>query len=271
MANEFIQAGPKALRDMIVTDNTRMGSRFALLTLHTADCRPLPEALPGQFVQVAPLHRGTSLLRRPISINYCDARAGMMQLLIADAGRDTHEFVNASPGDRLNILTPLGNGWPTDVSSYSRIVLIGGGVGTAPVYFYGKWLRDRYGLRPVFVLAARSAADVLLMEKFREVGDVYVTTDDGSLGTRGFASDSEALTADCSGATQLWCVCGPAPMMKAVAAKSKTVPAVSCCVSLENMMACGLGACLCCVEKTVHGNVCVCTYGPVFDLKDLTW
>lgn len=268
MTNTWPGRVPKQLRDMRVTDNRRLGSRYALLTLHTADSKPLPPALPGQFVQVSAGQPDGTLLRRPISINDCVPQAGMMQLLVADAGRVTRNLVNAGVGDIVNILTPLGQSWPQDIESGTRVVLCGGGVGIAPIFFYGKWLSER-GIIPEFVLAARTASDLLLLDRFREIGTVHICTDDGSMGTKGFAHQSPALAAG-TGKRQLWCVCGPAPMMKAIARVARA-SGVECYVSLENMMACGLGACLCCVEKTVSGNVCVCTNGPVFNIEDLTW
>lgn len=258
----------KELRDMRLTDIRRLGSRYALLTLHTADSKPLPEAKPGQFVQVSAGQPDGTMLRRPISINDCLPAAGMMQLLVADAGRVTHHLVNAKVGDIFNILTPLGQSWPEEIQDGTRVVLCGGGVGIAPIYYYGKWLKQR-GISVEFVLAARTASDLLLLERFREVGTVHLCTDDGTAGTKGFAHESPALR-QTGYKRQLWCVCGPGPMMKAIARLARET-GVDCYVSLENMMACGLGACLCCVEKTVHGNVCVCTNGPVFNISELTW
>ena len=124
------------------------------------------------------------------------------------------------------------------------------------------------GLTPEFVIGARSEADLLELDMLREIGEVHVTTDDGSAGEHGVVTCHSTWRL---GATiqRVYC-CGPAPMMKAVASLSDSLGA-DCEVSLENMMACGLGACLCCVEKTVRGNVCVCTEGPVFNIKELTW
>ena len=131
--------------------------------------------------------------------------------------------------------------------------------------FWGAEL-NRLGFRPEFLLGARSAKDVLQLDEFTGIGKVYVSTEDGSLGETGLITANSVLSRH---SDYIYC-CGPAPMMKAVAKKAREVNAV-CEVSLENMMACGLGACLCCVENTVKGNVCVCTEGPVFNINELTW
>lgn len=119
----------------------------------------------------------------------------------------------------------------------------------------------------MFLLGARTGNDLLELEDFKRYGEVYITTEDGSMGEKGFVTQHTLLQARSFSRIS---VCGPKPMMVAVA-KYAMHAGIPCEVSLENMMACGLGACLCCVEKTVRGNVCVCKEGPVFDIKDLTW
>jgi dihydroorotate dehydrogenase electron transfer subunit len=116
------------------------------------------------------------------------------------------------------------------------------------------------------LLGARSGKDLLELDEFEKYGEVCVSTEDGSVGEKGLVTQHSVLNRECG---MIYC-CGPAPMMKAVAAIAKQ-KSICCEVSLENMMACGVGACLCCVEKTVKGNVCVCTEGPVFNINDLTW
>ena len=131
----------------------------------------------------------------------------------------------------------------------------------------GKCLKSN-GIRPTFLLAAKSATELPRIEEFRNVGNVLISTDDGSAGVAGLITENPALHSDVW--SHIYC-CGPMPMMKAVAAIA-LAGRISCEVSLENSMACGLGACLCCVENTVDaGNVCVCTDGPVFDINRLNW
>ena len=147
-----------------------------------------------------------------------------------------------------------------------RLLLVGGGVGVAPLLYFGAEIK-KMGGRPSFLLGARTKTDLLQLELFEALGDVYVTTEDGSYGERGFVTNHSVLQT--THFDQISC-CGPKPMMKAVAAYA-TKHDVSCEVSLENMMACGLGACLCCVEKTIEGNLCVCKDGPVLNIKKLLW
>lgn len=237
---------------------------YSRLTLAPADGSTLPVILPGQFVQVAANTPGV-FLRRPISINDVNYDQNTIDLLIRKAGKGTSTLVALKEGDKLNILLPLGNGFSLDVASGSRLLLIGGGVGVAPLLYLGRKLKEA-GYKPEFLLGARSAADLLELDDFAAVGTVHVSTEDGSMGERGLVTRHSALEGNID---TIYC-CGPAPMMKAVAAIARE-RAINCEVSLENMMACGLGACLCCVENTVKGNVCVCTEGPVFNINLLNW
>ncbi len=237
---------------------------YSRLTLAPADGSMLPAILPGQFVQVAANTPGV-FLRRPISINDVNYDQNTIDLLIRKAGKGTSTLVALKEGDKLNILLPLGNGFSFDVASGSRLLLIGGGVGVAPLLYLGRKLKEA-GHKPEFLLGARSAADLLELDDFAAVGTVHVSTEDGSMGEHGLVTRHSALEGNID---TIYC-CGPAPMMKAVAAIARE-RAINCEVSLENMMACGLGACLCCVENTVKGNVCVCTEGPVFNINLLNW
>lgn len=123
------------------------------------------------------------------------------------------------------------------------------------------------GIEPTFLLGARSASDLLQLDLFGKYGRVYITTEDGTAGEQGFVTNHSILNNE---HFDRIATCGPKPMMMAVA-RYAAKAGVDCEVSLENMMACGLGACLCCVEKTVEGNLCVCKDGPVFNIKQLLW
>jgi dihydroorotate dehydrogenase electron transfer subunit len=148
----------------------------------------------------------------------------------------------------------------------SRILLVGGGIGTAPLLYTGKILKNS-GFNPIFLLGGRTKNDIVQIEEFRKLGIVHITTEDCSAGEKGFVTNHSALASEKFDKIY---ACGPKPMMVAVAKYAKERD-IDCEVSLENMMACGIGACLCCVEKTVRGNVCVCTEGPVFNINQLTW
>lgn len=254
----------KQVKDFIIIDNTRLGDSYCKMRLAPADGSNLPAMFPGQFVEVAVNTPGV-LLRRPISINDVDSSANILTLLVRNAGKGTSALMGMRTGETLNLVLPLGNGFTTAVPVGSRLLLIGGGVGVAPLLYLGKVLKS-LGHEPEFLLGARTAADLLSLDDLKTVGKVHVCTEDGSDGVRGFVTAHPTL----SETYQRYYCCGPAPMMKAVA-KVARENGTDCEVSLENMMACGLGACLCCVEKTVKGNVCVCTEGPVFNINELTW
>lgn len=252
----------KALCDLTVAENRQLGPRFSMLTLRGT----LPaEILPGQFAQVRVDASKSTFLRRPISICDADTASGTLRLLVRRAGAGTEALCGLSGGDVVNLLLPLGRSFSAPGQKDARILLVGGGVGVAPMLFYGKWLKSN-GYQPEFLTGARSAAELLLRDEFETIGKVHISTDDGSAGHHGLVTLNPALD-------QHWdliACCGPKPMMVGVA-KQAIASGSPCEVSLENMMACGLGACLCCVEKTVKGNVCVCTEGPVFNINELTW
>ena len=255
----------KYMLDMKVTENRRLHKNYCLLKL-TFD-QILPEMLPGQFVQVRVDNSPTTFLRRPISINYVDRATNELWLLIQLVGDGTRRMAEYKPGDIVNIMLPLGNSFTTPADKGEKLLLIGGGVGTAPMLYLGAVLKNA-GYTPTFLLGARSKEDVLQLEQFEQIGTVYVTTEDGSLGEKGYVTNHSILKE--IHFDRIY-TCGPKPMMMAVAKYADTV-STSCEVSLENTMACGIGACLCCVEKTKdEHHVCICTEGPVFNIEKLTW
>ena len=255
----------KHIIDLQVVSVEALGERFVLLKC-TDPNAPLPPMMPGQFAQLRVDGSKETFLRRPISINFVDTKLNQIWFLVQLVGAGSRALGCLKEGDTLNALLPLGNGFSMPVSAEKKHLLVGGGVGTAPLLYLGAQM-NLMGMRPTFLLGARTKDMLLQMEDFQRVGDVYVTTEDGSAGEKGFVTQHSILFKQHFDRIS---VCGPSPMMKAVAkfARANSVP---CEVSLENMMACGLGACLCCVEKTVKGNVCVCTEGPVFDINELTW
>ncbi len=255
----------KEVKDFTIVESRHYNDLYSRLRLCPADSSSLPaEIYPGQFVQVAVETPGV-FLRRPISVNDVDYGANTIDILIRKAGKGTERLVSMTKGDKINMLLPLGHGFTTKVNTDERVLLVGGGVGVAPLLYLGKFLKAS-GHRPEFLLGARSAEDLLQIEEFERVGAVHLSTEDGSAGEKGLVTVNTALSGDID---RIYC-CGPSPMMKAVAAIARE-RGIVCEVSLENMMACGLGACLCCVENTVKGNVCVCTEGPVFNIEMLNW
>lgn len=254
----------KYVLDLKVSSVERINERNVLIKL--TDDKPFPEMLPGQFVEVRVDGSPSTFLRRPISINFLDCERNELWLLVAAIGEGTRALARLHAGDILNCVLPLGNGFTPVRRPGERVLLVGGGVGVAPLLYYGKQIREAEG-DPVFLLGARTAADLAEVELFKAYGRVCITTEDGSAGEKGFVTNHSVLVSEHFDHIS---TCGPKPMMMAVAhyAREASIP---CEASLENMMACGVGACLCCVEKTTEGNLCVCKEGPVFDTRRLLW
>lgn len=254
----------KYILDLTVNSVEALSDKHVLIKL--TDDKPLPEMLPGQFVEVRVDNTPYTFLRRPISINNVDYDHNELWLLVAAVGDGTRQLQKLQKGDRLNCMLPLGNSFTMPTDSTQKVLLVGGGVGVAPLLYFGKRIKAMGG-EPTFLLGARSAKDVLERELFEQVGRVLITTEDGSEGEKGFVTNHSVLAQEHFDRIS---TCGPKPMMMAVA-RYAFKNDIECEVSLENKMACGVGACLCCVEKTVEGNKCVCKEGPVMNIKKLTW
>ena len=254
----------KFILDLTVNSVEALSDKHVLIKL--TDDKPLPEMLPGQFVEVRVDNSPSTFLRRPISINNVDYDRNELWLLVAAVGDGTRQLQKLQKGDRLNCMLPLGNSFTMPTDSAQKVLLVGGGVGVAPLLYFGKRIKAMGG-EPSFLLGARSAKDVLERELFEQVGRVFITTEDGSEGEKGFVTNHSVLAQEHFDRIS---TCGPKPMMMAVA-RYAFKNDIECEVSLENKMACGVGACLCCVEKTVEGNKCVCKEGPVMNIKKLTW
>lgn len=255
----------KYILDLVVTQNILLHTNYVLIKL-THDC-PLPDMRPGQFAEVRIDGSATTFLRRPISINYVDKAANEVWLLVQLVGDGTRKLSTVKPGDIVNAVLPLGNGFTLPAKDeQASPLLVGGGVGTAPMLMLGSEL-FHMGYKPTFLLGARSSKDLLQLDMFEKLGSVYTTTEDGSMGEKGYVTQHSILSA--AHFDRIY-TCGPKPMMMAVAKYAKAND-IACEVSLENMMACGVGACLCCVENTDEGHLCVCKDGPVFNIEKLLW
>ena len=210
---------------------------------------------PGQFVNIKLAGR---FLRRPISVN--DVVGDTLTIIYKVVGHGTEDMSRMTAGDKLDILTGLGNGYDTAVSG-DKPLLLGGGVGVPPLYMLAKKLIAE-GKQVSVVLGFNRADEVFYEDEFRALGAaVTVTTADGSHGTKGFVTD--ALPADY---TYVY-TCGPEPMLKAVFAKTAT----SGQYSFEERMGCGFGACMGCSCKTVTGNKRICKEGPVLRKEEILW
>jgi dihydroorotate dehydrogenase electron transfer subunit len=212
---------------------------------------------PGQFINI--LVEGF-YLRRPISI--CDWDDKTITIIYKVVGKGTEAMAEMLPGKKLDILTGLGNGFTAKEGSEKPLV-IGGGVGAPPMYGVAKHLIEK-GAKPTVILGFTSKDDVFYEEEFKALGcEVYVTTNDGSYGTKGFVTD---VIKNLEGYDYFY-TCGPLPMLKAVAMGTEC----SGQLSFEERMGCGFGGCMGCSCKTLTGNKRICTEGPVLLKEEIIW
>ena len=253
----------RLIRDLKVVENKKLGKYFFILTIDTV--RPGIEILPGQFVQVRVDGSDSTFLRRPFSVHDYDPESGYLKLLIHVVGPGTRRLSEYRAGESVNVVFPLGNSF-TIPEKGKRVLLMGGGCGVAPLLYLGRVMKQS-GITPKFLLGFRNADMAIRLEEYSNHGEVWLTTEDGSAGDKGLVTDHQGL----SGASfdRVYC-CGPDAMLKAASHLAASMGA-ECEVSLENLMACGFGVCLCCVTETTRGNLCTCIDGPVFNTKELKW
>ncbi len=211
---------------------------------------------PGQFVNI---QLDGLFLRRPISV--CDLEGNNLTIIYKAVGKGTERMSCMVPGEKLDVLTGLGNGYDLSLSG-EKPVLLGGGVGVPPMYLLAKKLRQQ-GRAVSVVLGFNTSAEVFYEDEFRKIGcDVTVTTVDGSYGTKGFVT----TVLENMDYTHFY-TCGPEPMLKAVYKASKT----SGQMSFEKRMGCGFGACMGCSCKTLTGYKRICKEGPVMKKEEILW
>lgn len=254
----------KRIEDFEVTGLTWLNNENYLLECCAAT--KLPEVLPGNFAEIRVDHTSEVFLRRPFSIYDVNHERNSISFYIKVIGKGTRILGNLKPGDNINIIYPLGNSFK--LVNGKNVLVIGGGSGVAPFLLLGKKLRQE-NTNITFLIGGRAEKDILLTDTLAEYGDIQITTEDGSLGEKGMVT-GHSIIENGLGAFDKIYTCGPDPMMKAVANIAKK-NSIDCEASLENIMACGFGACLCCVVETTTGNLCVCTEGPVFNILDLAW
>jgi dihydroorotate dehydrogenase electron transfer subunit len=252
----------KYMHDFRIQQNRRLSANYFVLNLESSE--KLPEILPGQFAEVLVTNSSSTYLRRPFSIYDVDYEKNTIRMLIKSIGTGTAKLYDLVEGDSINIIYPLGNSF--SLPEGKNALLIGGGVGIAPMLYLSKFLKSQ-GFEIDVLIGGRTQNDILEPELYSSYANVYITTDDGSVGERGMVTEHSLFSNGKISYSKVY-ACGPDPMMKAVAklAYSKSIP---CEVSLENMMACGIGACLCCVVETHQGNKTTCVDGPVFDSREL--
>ena len=226
----------------------------------------IPELKPGNFAEIEISNSVEVFLRRPFSVFDFNKYEKSITFYVKVIGKGTRALGMMNKGERTSIIYPLGNSF--GMIEEGPVLLVGGGSGVAPFLSLGREFMHK-GIEVKFLIGGRSEKDILFYDTLNPFGEVYVTTEDGSMGIKGMVTDHPALKENITEFKKIY-TCGPDPMMKAIAKLSQENN-IECEASLENMMACGFGACLCCVTETKDGNKCVCTDGPVFNVKDLTW
>lgn len=238
---------------MKITDNKKIAEKTYFMSLE-GDTSAITK--PGQFINIK---LDGFFLRRPISV--CDCENGKLSIIYKVVGNGTKEMSELPVGAELDILSGLGNGYDTSKSGGCP-VLIGGGVGVPPMYMLCKKLVSE-GKKATVILGFNSEKEVFGVDEFKATGaEVYVTTADGSVGTKGFVTDV-LKNLDYT----YFYTCGPMPMFKAIESIAKT----SGQYSFEERMGCGFGACMGCTCKTKYGNKRICKDGPVLEREEIVW
>ncbi|HCA7413504.1 TPA: dihydroorotate dehydrogenase electron transfer subunit [Staphylococcus pseudintermedius] len=248
------------MEKLTVVSNAPIAERIYELTVKGPVVEKLQQ--PGQFVHIKAGEGSLHMLRRPISICHIDQAQQQFTMLFRAEGEGTKRIAALNEGDEIDILAPLGNGFPVDKAK-KKALLVGGGIGVPPLYELSKQLNER-GIETVHVLGFRSAKDVFYQQQFEALGETHIVTEDGSLGTTGFVTTViDALPVD----YDIFYTCGPLPMLKALT-QLETLKDVPGYISLEERMGCGVGACFACVchvPESPTDYVKVCTDGPVFE------
>lgn len=246
-----------------IVANEKVCDRFIQMSLNAPDLAKTGK--PGQFLNVRASETLDPFFRRPFGIYRFDEHR--VDMLIEIRGQGTQLIAQKKPGDTLDVLGPLGKPFTMPSEKVTHVVMVGGGIGVAPLLSLADALKDS-GKNLILLYGARDSSYIFDLNFFKDAGcETYVATDDGSAGKKGRVSelyDKVPLDAE----KTLLAVCGPIPMMKSVqefAQKNGLSGECSC----EEVMACGIGACLGCVVKTTSGYKTACHEGPVFDLQEV--
>lgn len=253
----------KRIEDLYVEKLEWLNSNSFVLELGGTEVKDIH---PGNFAEIRVDGHPDVFLRRPFSYLDIDEGKQRVSFFVKVLGKGSEKLGRLSKGETVNIIHPLGNAF--SVPENSRVLITGGGSGIAPFIMLGRELKAR-GNEIHIITGGRKAEDILFTETFNEYGEVYCTTEDGSLGEKGLITDHSLFKGDPFSYDMIY-TCGPEPMMKAVAGIAGRHN-IQCEASLENLMACGFGVCLCCIQETVRGNLCACTEGPVFNVNELKW
>jgi len=234
-------------------------------------------ASPGQFVNIKVAEGPEPLLRRPLSIH--SVKGPSLELFYEVLGQGTKILSQRKPGEFLDIIGPLGNGFDISKTTHKPRIIIAGGMGVAPLAFLAEQLT---GIKTLVLIGAKTKVEILCEKEFKKLGcDVKIATDDGSYGFKGRVTDllkkelatksqSHPSTSLGTGKVTRLYACGPRPMLKEISriSREQKIPAQ---ISLEEHMACGIGACLGCVVNTNNGYKRVCKDGPVLNAEEIIW
>lgn len=218
-------------------------------------------ANPGQFLHIAVANH---TLRRPISIAAKDDEQATVTILFKVIGSGTDCLATYKVGEHVDVLGPCGNAFPVaNIEKSATVLLIGGGIGVPPIYFLGTRLK-KAGVHVKSIIGFQSQENVFYENKFAELGETYVVTDDGSYGQQGFVTD---VIGQVSSFNRYY-ACGPFPMLQAVTQRLANKEGY---LSFEERMGCGVGACFACVIPTTHetGYKKICQDGPVFHANEV--
>jgi len=227
-------------------------------------------ARPGQFINIRVSEGTQPLLRRPFGVHR--AKGSNIEIVYEVLGKGTKILSQKKPGEYLDVIGPLGNGFDLRraIGAGRQAILVSGGIGVAPLLFLAEKLA---ATRPIVLIGSKTKSQIICEKEFKDLGcDVKISTDDGTRGLKGYVSDllSRVLWLTNNQARLAIYACGPKPMLKEIS-RLCARPNVDAQISLEEHMACGIGACLGCVINTVSGYQRVCKEGPVFEANQVIW
>lgn len=256
--------------DVLIIDQENISDRFFKITLKSNYITS--KAKPGQFVNIKVSNTTDPLLRRPISIHKIIRESQTFELLYEVVGKGTVLLSQKTSLETINILGPLGNGFSLTKRPKETAILVGGGIGIAPLYALAEKITKKTYRSVHVLIGAKTKSFILCESDFKNLGaDVFISTEDGSYGKKGLITQTlDNLIHDLNLKNVDIFSCGPYPMLKSIseiADKHKS----KCQMSFEANMACGIGACKGCAIKTNSGYKMVCKDGPIFDAKEINW
>lgn len=244
----------------IILDKKQLSPSFFKLAIQSKYISE--NSLPGQFIELRVSTEQAPLLRRPFSIHNTDKTNNSIEVLFEVLGDGTQLLSKRKQGEAINVLGPLGTGF--NIKSSNTAILIGGGMGVAPLFFLAKEV-VAICKSVIVLIGAKTKEQVMCEDDLKKLGaQVFVSTDDGSYGQKGLVTDLINIQ------PSIIYACGPQPMLKSVASLAAKNN-IYCQVSLEAFMACGIGACKGCAIKSTSGYKMVCKDGPVFSSKEIIW